>query len=128
MVKKLGISESWKYYSYKSNYNLYWIDNIIKNTFLCYNIYISNIYIYEYPKLIIIKFNLFVFNKNQYKFINYIISYLKSLLILKYNKNIELNIKFSKNIFNDDKLIGTYIKNYNNKIRLLIKLLNKHVN
>jgi hypothetical protein len=123
MIKKLNISENWKYYTYKNNYNLNHIDNIIKNTFLNYNILISNIYIYEYPKCIIIKFQLWVYNENHYKFINNIISYLKSLLILKYNKNIELNIKFSKDIFNDDLLIGTFIKKNNDKIRPLLKLL-----
>lgn len=125
MIKKLGISQNWNYYTYKNNWNLINIENIVKNTFLNYNIFVSNIYMYEYPKCIIIKFQLWIYNINHYKFLNNIINLLKSLLVLKYNKNIELHIKFSKDIYNDDKLIGTYIKKNTDKIRPLFKLLNK---
>jgi hypothetical protein len=123
VVKKLGVGSSWNYYSYKKNLNLIAIDNIVKNTFLNYNIFISSLYIYEYPKLVLIKFELFVYDEDDYTFLNSIINYLKSLLVLKYNKNVELDIKFSRDIFNDDCLIGTYIKKNKDKIRPLLKLL-----
>ena len=125
MVKKLGISQNWYYYTYKNNYNLIEIEKIVKNTFLNYNIFISNIYMYEYPKLIILKFDLWIYNENHYKLLTNIINYLKSLLVLKYNKNIEFNINFSKDIFNDDQLIGTFVKKNWRKLRLMVKLLNK---
>lgn len=119
MIKKIGIIENYKFYTYKNNYNLININNLIKNILLNYNIYVSNIYMYEYPKSIIIKFDIWIYNKNIYKILTNIINLLKSLLILKYNKNIELNIKISKDIFNDDLLISNYIKKNYDKIKYI---------
>ena len=58
MVKKIGISQNTYFYTYKNNYNLISIRELINNTFLNYNIFVSNIYMYEYPKSIIIKFDI----------------------------------------------------------------------
>lgn len=116
MVKKLGISQNTYFYTYKINYNLINICELINNIFLNYNIFVSNIYIYEYPKSIIIKFDIWIHNKKCYMFLNHIINLLKSLLVLKYNKNIEFNIKISKDIFNDDMLLSNFIKTMKLKI------------
>lgn len=123
MEKKLRISQNSFFYTYKNNYNLLRIVYLIKNTFLNYNIYVSNIYVYEYPKSIIIKYNIWIHNKNCYIFLNNIINFLKSLLVLKYNKNIEFNIKMSKDIFNDDKLITNYLEYEMNSNKQLLKIL-----
>lgn len=123
MEKKLKISENTYYYTYGKNYNLLLISDIIKNTFLNYNIYISNIYGYEYPKCIIFKFDIWIHNKKCYKFLHYIIKFLKSLLILKYNKNIEFNIKISKNLLNDDKLLTEYLKTEINSNKQLLRVI-----
>lgn len=131
MEKKLRISENTYFYTYKNNYNLLTISDIIKNTFINYNIYVSNIFIYEYPKSIIIKYNIWIHNKNSYKILNHIINFLKSLLILKYNKNIEFNINISKDIFNDDKLLSNYLKyemNSNKQLLKILKDIKKNVN
>lgn len=123
MEKKLRISQNSFFYTYKNNFNLITIVDLIKNTFLNYNIYVSNIYVYEYPKSIIIKYNIWIHNKNCYLFLNNIINFLKSLLVLKYNKNIEFNIKMSKDIFNDDKLITNYLHYEMNSNKQLLKIL-----
>lgn len=131
MEKKLRISQNSFFYTYKNNYNLIRIVDLIKNTFLNYNIYVSNIYVYEYPKSIIIKYNIWIHNKNCYIFLNNIINFLKSLLVLKYNKNIEFNIKISKDIFNDDKLITNYLQyemSSNKQLLKILKDIKKNVN
>ena len=131
MEKKLRISQNSFFYTYKNNFNLITIVDLIKNTFLNYNIYVSNIYVYEYPKSIIIKYNIWIHNKNCYIFLNNIINFLKSLLVLKYNKNIEFNIKISKDIFNDDKLITNYLHyemNSNKQLLKILKDIKKNVN
>ena len=131
MEKKLRISQNSFFYTYKNNFNLITIVDLIKNTFLNYNIYVSNIYVYEYPKSIIIKYNIWIHNKNCYIFLNNIINFLKSLLVLKYNKNIEFNIKMSKDIFNDDKLITNYLHyemNSNKQLLKILKDIKKNVN
>lgn len=123
MINKIGISENYKFYTYKNNYNLININKIINNILINYNIYVSNIFIYEYPKSIIIKFDIWIYNKNLYKILNNILNLIKSLLILKYNKNIQFHIKISKDIFNDDLLIANYLKNNHDKIKYILKIL-----
>jgi hypothetical protein len=124
MKKKFKISEGDKFQTFPENLNLLNINDIVENTFLRFNILISNLFIYEFPKLIVIKLNIFYNIKSKKRLISPIIKYLKALLILKYNKNIQFNINLCKSIYLDDKILSNYIKkNFN--IYTIKPLLNK---
>ena len=124
MLKKKYISQNPYIYSTNINYNILEMNKLIKHTFNNYNIFVSNIYSYEYPLCFIFKFDIFIHNPKAYKIIKYVIKLLKSIFILKYNKNVEFHINLSKNIFNDDLLLASYIKNNLSKIQPIFKLIN----
>lgn len=98
---------------------------MVRNTFMNFNVYVSQMFIYEYPKCVIIKFNLWVYKSEHFKIVKHILDYLRSLLVLRYNKNVEFEVKFSRNIFSDELLLGTFIKKNSDKMRSLLKLFRK---
>ena len=104
-----------KYKTYGNNINLYNIEDIIKNILKNYNIYSSTIIIYEYPKAIVVKFSIYIGYKKQYKIIKSIIKYIKSLLVLRYNKNVQLNVNISRDMYKDNEILGEIIKDKINK-------------
>ena len=107
MLKKRGISEVSLYRTYPYNLNLINLTKYIENSLLNYGIIVSNIYINEYRKIFIIHFTVFIPDSRQYKVLSKIIKYIKSLLILKFNKNIYFNIKTVESIYHDNKILSS---------------------
>lgn len=107
MLKKRGITEVSLYRTYPYNLNLINLTKYIENTLENYGILTSTIYINEYRKVFIIHCTVFLFDTRQYNVLYKVIKYLKPLLILKFNKNIQFNIKLSESIYHDNKLLSS---------------------
>ena len=69
--------------------------------FLQQNIFISDIYIQEYPKAINFKFNLFIIKKSQYIILKHLIEFIHLIFILYTKKNIFITFKTTPNLYND---------------------------
>ena len=122
-----------KYRTYRENKKLYNIEKITRNILKKYKIYASGINIYEYPELYIMKFTIYIGYKKQYKIIKILIKYIRSLLILRYNKNIQMNIKFSDVIYRESEILEellkrTISKNPRKVVRILKKIRNRDIN
>lgn len=131
MDKKLSISSQAFFKTYPYNGNLIHMQKIIEGIFINYGILTSSIFISEYPKLIIFQFNILLKIPNQYNIIGPITRFIKSLFVLKYNKNIRFDITISKNIYCEDKYISSWLK-YKlladpNRVRFLLQKLFKDV-
>lgn len=121
-----------RYRTYGINNNIYNIELIIKNILKSYFIYTSEIKIYEYSKLYIIKFKIYIYRLEQYKIIELLKKYIKSLLILKLNKNIEINIEKCNNIYEDNEILMEIlklkIKEDPHRMIFIAKRLSKNIN
>lgn len=127
---KIGISIPWFTKSNATNiYNQDFYRFIIKNIFLQQNIFISDIYIQEYPKAINFKFNLFIIKKTQYNIIKYLIEFIHLILILYTKKNIFITFKTAPNLYNNiDVLIewlNLKIQHKPSNLKKTIKQVNK---
>lgn len=124
--KKTGISLPWLS---RTNNNNVWqqenIRNLIKNIFLKQNIFISDIYIQEYPKSINLIFNIFLINTLQYKEIKTNIKLIYNIISFITKKNIHISFNLSPSIYsNIDVLIEWLnLKLYNqpSKTKKLLK-------
>ena len=118
--------------TYPFNNKLLGMSKIIEGIFFKYGILVSSIYIHEYPKNYIIHFNIFISHHIQYFILKNIIKLIKSLLVLKYNKNISFNIHISKSIYYDNKFISSWLsyklQNDPLQLRFITKKLWKFIN
>jgi len=144
--KKIAISQPWISRSMDQNIHKdIWIRKYISGLFLKYNILTSEIYIHEYPNKISIIFLIFVpkfakrslsrNNRNdrlQAKQdmapilrIKKLVKLTKSLLILKYNKNIHINLKIVPSIFHDAHICVKWLKEEKNvhNLKFILKKL-----
>jgi hypothetical protein len=107
MIKKLGISESFRFQTYPYNPVLINIIKLVSGILVSYGFILSRIHITEYRKLYILNFVIFLSDTKQYNVLGLILKYLKPLLVLKFKKNVILNIKLAPSIFHDDNLLGS---------------------
>lgn len=105
---------------------------IYRRTFTRYNYVVSDIFIHIYPRKITIKFLIFISKKNKNSrycvlYLERLIKLLKSILLLKLNKNITISIRVVNDAFDDSKILSSLLKNQiiNNpfKYRIVIKNL-----
>lgn len=118
----------YKYKTKKFSIELLHIEDMVKNILKSYNIVSSSVYIYEYPLAYILKLTIFINNKIQYIILKKCIKLIKSILVLKYNKNIEIDIKVIKNMYEDLDILGEHIKQKTTKnpetmVRVMRKVL-----
>ena len=100
--KKLGISIPWQIRT--NSFNIIIPDKLqyfIFNVFLKQNIFISDIYIQDYPKAVYILFQCFTLTPTQYKEIKPIICFLEKFLTILLKKNIYICCYTSKHIYSN---------------------------
>lgn len=121
--KKIGISHPWA--SRNINQNIgqdIWIRKSINGIFANYNMIPSEIFIHDFPKKISLKFLVFIpkrTSKNKIRLLlPKIISLLKSLLTLKFNKNIHISLKVVPSLFHDAHILGKWLKLEKNPVKL----------
>ena len=113
--KKLGISHPW--YSRSISQSLsseLWIREFISGLFTNYNYLISELFVQVYPKKVSIKFLIFIRRKNPdwlycLVYLPRLIRLIKSVLTLKYNKNVHISFKVVGSVFEDDKILSKLV-------------------
>jgi len=133
VTKKLGTSYPWFSRSINNDYlTEKWIRDFTEGLFTRYNYVVSDIFIHIYPRKITIKFLIFISKKNKNSrycvlYLERLIKLLKSILLLKLNKNITISIRVVNDAFDDSKILSSLLKNQiiNNpfKYRIVIKNL-----
>jgi hypothetical protein len=86
------------------------IRKLIRNIYLKHGILTSEPYINRYPERISIKFFMFCTDASQYKIQLLILGLLKSILVLKYNKNIDISFKQSPHLLFNSKILTDFLK------------------
>ena len=93
--------------------------------FLKQNIFISDVFIQEYPKLIYVFFNIFPISTKQYKLILLIIKLINSIFSLAIKKNIYISLKISPHLYSNIDILTNWLalKIYNQptNIKKLLK-------
>ena len=108
--KRLGISQSWYTRSMKESEDEF-IRKLIRGVYLEHNIYISEVYINRYPERISIKFLMHLTKSKHYgSLILELKSFLTSLLVLKYGKNIDINFKQCNHLLGNSKILIDWLK------------------
>jgi len=113
--KKLGISHPW--YSRTMNSSVHselWIREYIQGLLGNYNYLTSHVFVQVYPKKVSLKFLLFIGKRNPQwlyclVYLPRLIQLIKSVITLKYNKNVHVSIKVVGSVFEDDKVLSTLI-------------------
>ena len=133
VTKKLGLSYPWLSRSIDNDYlTEKWIRDFIEGLFSSYNFIVSDVFIHIYPKKITIKFLIFISKKNKHSrycalYLERLIRFLKSSLLLKLNKNITISVRVANDAFDDSKILSSLLKTQigNNpfKYRMVIKKL-----
>jgi len=109
--KRVGISQSWYSRSLGSEiHEDIFIRKCVRNIYLKHGILTSEPYINRYPERISIKFFMFCTDSSQYKIQWELYSLLKSLLVLKYNKNIDISFKQSPHLLFNSKILTDFLK------------------
>jgi hypothetical protein len=125
--KKIGISQPWFFNTFPYNPTLLKQQIFITAFFNNFGILVSDIYISEYRHLLSYHLTIFLSHTKHYSVIKPILNVLKSLLVIKYKKNISFNIKRSPSLYYDDKILGSWLKlniqKDTMKVRPLIKKL-----
>ena len=132
--KRLGISEGW--YSRSGSYTDLesdkFIRKLVRNIYLKHGILTSEAYIHRYPERISIKFLMYITDSSQYKIQNLLISLIKSILVLKYNKNVNISYKQCSHLMFNSKILVDYLekklKGNPNKVRMVLKNVISKVN
>lgn len=110
--KKLGISENW--YTRSIDNNIVeedWIRDCIDGILFKFGILTSNIVIHHYPKKLVITFLLYDLKiKCRKKLLKKCLLLIKSLLILKLNKNISLIVKVTPTLKLDSTIFMKWLK------------------
>lgn len=121
--KKIAISQPWA--SRTINQNVHkdlWIDKCINGIFNQYNMIPSQLFIHTYPKKISLHFLLFIPKYTSHSGVSSLLKNLiiliKSMLTLKYNKNIHISFKVVPNLFHDAHILAKWIKLEKNPVRL----------
>lgn len=107
-MKNIGISQPWLFNSY--NPSLINQQNDISSLFYDISMLTSQIYISQYKHLYIYHFTIFINQNYNTKNIALALKLLKSLLILKYNKNVIFNVKYPASIYHDHYQIASWLK------------------
>jgi hypothetical protein len=121
--KKIAISQPWASRNINQNLNKdMWIRKFVNGIFNKYNIITSQLFIHTYPKKISLYFLVFIpknTSKNHVKLLlTQIITLIKSILTLKFNKNIHISFKVVPSLFHDAHILAKWIKLEKNPIRL----------
>jgi|AntRauTorckE5430_2_1112549.scaffolds.fasta_scaffold01024_10 hypothetical protein len=133
VTKKLGLSYPWLSRSINNDYlTEKWIRNFIEGLFSRYDYVVSDIFIHIYPKKITIKCLIFISKKNKHSnycglYLERLIKFLKSTLLLKLNKNITVSVRIVNDAFDDSKILSSLLKSQIGKnpfkYRMIIKKL-----
>jgi hypothetical protein len=113
--KKLGISHPWYCRSIGGSITEeLWIRNFVDGLFVNYNYLLSNLFVQVYPKKLNIKLLIFIRRKNPdwlycLVYLPRLIKLIKSVLTLKYNKNISISFKVVGSVFEDEKILSTLL-------------------
>lgn len=121
--KKIATSQPWAARTMDQNvFQDLWIDKCVNGIFNQYNMIPSQIFIHTYPKKISLHFLLFIPKNSSHSgvrsLLKNIILLIKSMLTLKYNKNIHISFKVVPNLFHDAHILGKWIKLEKNPVRL----------
>lgn len=122
--KKIGISQPWSSRSMSCSLKEeIWMRSLIEGIFHNYNYLCSEIYVNCFPSRIELHFLLFIPGGNSLDEkedlksvkehnwrLSKIVQLIKSILILKYNINVEMNIKRTPNVFKDGKILSSWLK------------------
>lgn len=102
-----------------------WIRSCLNGIFLKYNIITSQLFIHTYPKKISLYFLVFIpKNKNPHNIniilllLPKIIKLIKSILTLKFNKNVHISFKVVPTLFHDAHILAKWLKLEKNPVRL----------
>jgi hypothetical protein len=127
-VNKIGVSQPWGNRTINENIKEeVWTRKFINGTFLNYNYIISEIYMHSYPKKLSLKFLIFiptwsVSKKVHILYLTKLISLVKSVLTLKYNKNVSVTFKVIPHLFKDPVMLGKWLKLEDDHVKLKFKL------
>jgi len=116
MTKKLGSSYPWLSRSINNEYSEEkWIRAFIEGVFANYNYITSDCFIHIYPKKVTLKLLIFISKKNKNSrycvlYLERLISFIKSILILKLNKNAYISIRVVNDSFDDSRVLSTLLK------------------
>jgi len=116
MTKKLGSSYPWLSRSINNDYSVEkWIRVFIEGVFANYNYITSDCFIHIYPKKVTVKLLIFISKKNKNSrycvlYLERLISFIKSILILKLNKNVYISIRVVNDCFDDSRVLSTLLK------------------
>lgn len=132
--KRLGISQGW--YSRSGEYTDLesdkFIRKLVRNIYLKHGILTSEAYIHRYPERISIKFLMYMTDSSQYKIQSLLMKLIKSILVLKYNKNINIYYKQCPHLLFNSSILVDYLeqklKGNSNKVRMILKKLMSKVN
>jgi hypothetical protein len=122
--KKIAISQPWASRTLNQNLNKdMWIRSCLNGIFLKYNIITSQLFIHTYPKKISLYFLVFIpKNKNPNAttplLLPKIIKLIKSILTLKFNKNVHISFKVVPTLFHDAHILAKWLKLEKNPVRL----------
>lgn len=116
----------WRYQTHNPNIRLISIEEDVKNILKSHNIYTSSILMYEYPQLLVLRMNIFIKRKYQYRELKLLIKLIKSLITLKYNKNVKIGLKLIDNYESDNEILLSIInKRVSKNPHKIIEILKK---
>jgi len=114
--KKLGLSYPWLSRSIDQDYfGEKWIREFVTGLFQKYNYFVSDVFIHIYPKKISLKFLVFISKKNKNSrycalYLERIIGITKSILALKFNKNVSISIRIVNDAFDDPVILSKLLQ------------------
>ncbi len=106
---KLGVSKPWNIRSMRRfNISNLFLTSLLKDTYKKNDIYISNVYIHEYPSLLQFIFVIHPLNESSYNNINLINELIKALSTIIFKKNINISFKLSDNIMQNVEILSEW--------------------